>query len=254
MSPSRNALTPLCAAVSLALLSLSVANAQTAPGAGVDAQKAAAKSAEDKSDTLQLDKIVVTGTSTAVSKMKQSVSISTLSVEAIEQGNATNAAEVLRSIPGVRSESSGGESNANLTVRGLPISAGGARYVQFQEDGLPILQFGDIAFATPDSWLRIDSTLERLEVVRGGSASTTATNAPGGIINFISNTGEETGGSVGISRGIDYDTTRYDFGYGGSLGPNTRYYIGGFYRSGEGVRNGGVNVEQGGHKTFYGSV
>lgn len=245
MSNQRLAHSPLAAAISLALFSITAAHAQTAVSA--DAQKASAdKRADDKSDTLQLDKIVVTGTSTVVSKMKQSVSVSTLNAEVIEQSNATNAAEVLRSIPGVRSESSGGESNANLTVRGLPISAGGARYVQFQEDGLPILQFGDIAFATPDSWLRIDSTLERLEVIRGGSASTTATNAPGGIINFISNTGEETGGSFGISKGLDYDTTRYDFGYGGSVSPNTHYFIGGFYRNGEGARNGGVNVEQGG--------
>ena len=244
MSNPRFALSPLAAAVSLALFSLST-HAQTAPA--TDAAKAAAdKVAADKADILQLDKVIITGTSTVASKMKQSVSVSTLNSDAIEQGNASSAAEVLRSIPGVRSESSGGESNANLTVRGLPISAGGARYVQFQEDGLPILQFGDIAFATPDSWVRIDGMLERLEVVRGGSSSTTATNAPGGIINFISNTGEETGGSFGISRGIDYDTTRYDFGYGGALGANTHYFIGGFYRNGEGVRNGGVNAEQGG--------
>ena len=42
----------------------------------------------------------------------------------------TSSAEVLRAIPGVRSESSGGEGNANMTVRGVPISAGGARYVE----------------------------------------------------------------------------------------------------------------------------
>ncbi len=227
----------LALAISVALLQMSAANAQTTD---------AAKKADDKNDALQLDKIVVTGTSTAVSKMKQSVSVSTLGAEAMEQVGATNAAELLRSIPGVRSESSGGESNANLTVRGLPISAGGARYVQFQQDGLPVIQFGDIAFATPDTWVRIDNSLARLEVVRGGSSSTSATNAPGGIINFISNTGEETGGSLGISKGIDYDQTRYDFGYGGSLGDKTRYYIGGFYRNGEGARNGGVSIEQGG--------
>ena len=82
--------------------------------------------------------------------MKSSVSISTLNEQQIKDSGATNAAEVLRSVPGIRSESSGGEGNANMTVRGLPISAGGSRYFQMQEDGLPILQFGDIAFATPD--------------------------------------------------------------------------------------------------------
>lgn len=244
MASQPTALSRLTIAVSIALMHMTGALAQTTPAAA-DAPKAA-ESKDKEGDALQLDKVFVTGTSSAVSKMKQSVSVSTLSAEQIEEGNATNAAEVLRSIPGVRSESSGGESNANLTIRGLPISAGGARYVQFQEDGLPLLQFGDIAFATPDTFLRIDNMLERLEVIRGGSASTLATNAPGGIINFISNTGEEKGGSLGISRGVDYDTTRFDFGYGGPIGDKTRMYVAGFYRGGEGARNGGVNVEQGG--------
>jgi outer membrane receptor protein involved in Fe transport len=93
-------------------------------------------------------------------------------------------------------------------VRGVPISAGGARYVQMQEDGLPVLQSGDFNFITPDSYIKIDGTLDHLEVVRGGSASTLATNAPGGIINFISKTGEEKGGHIAISRGLGYDETR----------------------------------------------
>ena len=224
----------MAAAISLALLQVGIAQAQNAPAAS------------QGGDSLQLDKVVVTGTATAVSKMKQSVSVSTLGAEQIENSNAASAAEVLRSIPGVLSESSGGESNANLTIRGLPISARGARYVQFQEDGLPILQFGDIAFATPDTFVRVDSVLDRLEVIRGGSASTLATNAPGGIVNFISNTGEDKGGSVGLSRGVDFEQTRVDFGYGGPIGDKTRFFIGGFYRQGEGPRNGGVNVEQGG--------
>ena len=125
---------PVAAAVALSLASMGVALAQTAAPAAVDG--------------LKLDQIVVTGTSTAVSKMKQSVSVSSLDSEQIEKSGATSAAELLRSIPGVRSESSGGEGNANITVRGVPLSAGGSRYVQIQEDGLPILMFGDIAFGT----------------------------------------------------------------------------------------------------------
>ena len=43
-------------------------------------------------------------------------------------------------IPGIRAESSGGEGNSNITVRGVPVSAGGSRYLLIQEDGLPVLQ------------------------------------------------------------------------------------------------------------------
>jgi outer membrane receptor protein involved in Fe transport len=246
MKSQRLSLSTMTLAVSVALTQMSSAYAQTPTPEPQKSTESANADAADNSDALELDSIVVTGTSTAISKMKQSVSISTLSLESIKQSNATSAAEVLRSIPGVRSESSGGESNANVTTRGVPISAGGARYVQFQEDGLPILQFGDIQFGTPDTFMRVDSVLDRLEVIRGGSASTAATNAPGGIFNFISKTGEDKGGTVGISKGLDYSSTRYDFGYGGDISDDLRYYVGGFYRNGEGVRNSGVDVEKGG--------
>ena len=198
------------------------------------------------SDGLNMERVVVTGTSTASSKMKTSVSISTLEGDTIKNAAPLSAAEVLRSVPGVRSESSGGEGNANITVRGVPISAGGARYVQIQEDGLPVLQSGDFNFITPDSYVKIDGTLDHLEVVRGGSASTLATNAPGGIINFITKTGEEKGGHIAISRGLGYDETRYDFDYGAPISDKTRFFIGGNYRTGEGVRNTGMSTEGGG--------
>lgn len=218
-------------ALSLTLTSLGAA-AQTAATTTPN-EAPAAKAAEGSSESpLDLGEIVVTGSAKGGSKMTTSVSVSTLDSVALEQTVSTSAAELLRSIPGIRSESSGGESNANLTVRGVPISAGGARYVQFQEDGLPVLQFGDIAFATPDSFVRADMMVKRLEVVRGGSASTLATNAPGGIINFITRKGEEAGGSIGLGYGVDFDQARYDARYGGPLGENTRFEIGGFYRAG----------------------
>ena len=71
-----------------------------------------------------------------------------------ERTGATSAAELLRAVPGGRSESSRGEGNVSITVCGVPLSAGGSRYVQIQEDGLPVLMFGDIAFGTADQFLR----------------------------------------------------------------------------------------------------
>ncbi|AVR95570.1 TonB-dependent siderophore receptor [Pseudoduganella armeniaca] len=227
--------TRMGAAVSLALLQMS----------GALAQEAQAPAAPDN-DALQMNRVVVTGTAGGTSKMKSSVSLSTLEADTIAQAVPTSAADVLRSVPGVRSESSGGEGNANMTVRGVPISAGGSRYVQIQEDGLPVLQSGDFNFITPDAYVRIDGGLSHLEVVRGGSASTLATNAPGGIVNFIGKTGEEEGGSIGLTKGVDYDSTRIDAEYGGRLAPRTRFFVSGFYRRGEGVRETGVTSEKGG--------
>lgn len=223
-------LRPLTLAVSLAVVQIA----------------AQAQAAKDDGDGLKLDTIVITGTAAGATKMKSSVSISTLEGDGVVTATAASATEVLRSVPGLRSESSGGESNANVGVRGIPISAGGARYIQFQEDGLPVLQFGDIAFATPDTWIRVDNSLDRLEVLRGGSASTRATGAPGGIINFISKTGQEQGGSIALTKGLGYDETRVDLGYGGRLAPKTRFWIGGFFHDGDGGRPGAKGTESGG--------
>jgi catecholate siderophore receptor len=238
-APARPTLLPLAAAIALAVLQLGAAHAQTATSA-------APAASADSSDGLQLDRIVITGSTGKTTKMRSSVSISTLEGDSIVTSTAASATEVLRAVPGLRSESSGGESNANVGVRGLPISAGGSRYIQFQEDGLPVLQFGDIAFATPDSWIRVDSSLDRLEVLRGGSASTLATGAPGGIINYVSKTGQQAGGSIALNKGLGFDQTRVDMGYGGKLAPKTRFWVGGFYRIGDAGRPGAKDTEDGG--------
>jgi outer membrane receptor protein involved in Fe transport len=204
--------------------------------------------ADNASDGLSLEEVVVTATANRVSKMDASVSVSTLDSSQLQQLQPTSAADVLRDIPGIRAEASGGEGNANVAVRGLPIASGGAKYVQFQEDGLPVLEYGDIAFATPDTFMRIDYNTDHVEVVRGGSASTFASNAPGGVFNFISKTGGDSlQGNVGISAGLDYNEQRYDFDYGGPIADGWKFHVGGFYRTGEGVRSVGYdNAEDGG--------
>jgi outer membrane receptor protein involved in Fe transport len=196
---------------------------------------------------LNLDEVVVTASPSGRTKMKSSDSVTSVGEEAITRSGATSAAEILRSVPGIRSESSGGEGNANITVRGAPVSAGGSRYVQMQEDGLPVLLFGDIAFGTPDQFLRTDYTTDRVEVVRGGSASTLASNAPGAIINFVSKNGRDVGNAVGVTTGLGSRLNRYDFNFGSAMGSDTYFNMGGFMRQGEGAPyNTGFNSQDGG--------
>ena len=199
--------------------------------------------AED--DSLGLNTIIVTASPRQANAMDSSVSVSVLSNDLVADAAPRTTAEIFRQIPGVRSESTGGDGNANIAVRGLPVASGGAKFLQLQEDGLPVMQFGDIAFGNADIFLRADQTISSIQAVRGGSASTLASNAPGGVINFISKDGSQEGGVIQATVGLDYEDYRLDFDYGGSLGENTRFNIGGFWREGEGPRNAGYNGNSG---------
>lgn len=197
-------------------------------------------------DANVLDDVVVTGVVNPKSRLESSVSVSSIGLKQIEQSAPRSTGEVFRNIPGVRAESSGGEGNANFNVRGVPVSSGGSRYLQLQEDGLPVMLFGDTSFGNSDNWLRIDSNIGRVESIRGGSASTQTTNGPAGIINMISKTGKTESGSVASTTGLDFNTNRLDFEYGTPLANGVSYHIGGFVRSGEGPRSAGYNASQGG--------
>ncbi|MCC7249835.1 MAG: TonB-dependent receptor [Lysobacter sp.] len=237
--PSRLRPHALAWAVCLLLAPPVVAYAQDPASPPADAQAAS-------DEGVDLDAIVITATAGGKSKLRTSVSTSSLGIDTLERSAPRSTAEIFRNIPGIRSESTGGEGNANIAVRGLPVAAGGAKFLQLQEDGMPVMEFGDIAFGNADIFLRNDWSIERIEAVRGGSASTFASNSPGGVINFISNTGDMQSGAIGLTAGLDYDSFRTDFRYGMPFGDGWRFHVAGFYRSGDGVRDAGYTAEQGG--------
>lgn len=233
------------------ILALAVAGLAAPAHAQATAPAAAEAPANDA-------EIVVTAVARSANKLDSSVSVSSLNAETIAAAAPRSAAELFRSLPGIRSESSGGEGNANIQVRGIPISTGGAKFLQLQEDGLPVLEFGDIAFGNADIFLRADSNIARVEAVRGGSASTFASNSPGGVINLISKTGTQEGGSIQGTVGANYGEYRLDADYGGKLTDSLSFHVGGFYRVGEGPRKAGYDGNKGGQikgnitKTFDG--
>ena len=230
----------LAASVALSAL-VSPAYAQSAPSSEDPVAPAPAEATPKQSD-----EIIVTAVARGQNVLGSSVSVSSVSSDAIVDLAPRSSAELLRQMPGIRSESSGGEGNANIAVRGLPVASGGAKFLQLQEDGLPILEFGDITFGNADIFLRTDYNVARVEAVRGGSASTFASNSPGGVINFISKTGEREGGSIAFTAGLDYREYRADFDYGGRLGADTFFHVGGFGHIGDGPREVGFDGARGG--------
>jgi outer membrane receptor protein involved in Fe transport len=191
------------------------------------------------------EEIVVTGVVKATNRLDTSISVSAVSLEDINNSAPKGLSEVFRLIPGVRSESSAGGGNSNIGVRGIPISTGGAKFVQLQEDGLPIMLFGDFDFAPADGFYKGDVTLSRVEAVRGGSASTLTVSGPGAIINLISKS-ELEGGSLSLLKGIGYNDNRVDVEFGANLGEGLNLYAGGHYQLGGDYRETGYDAVRGG--------
>ena len=196
-------------------------------------------------DLLMMDEAVVTGAFNPRSKLESSVAITTLGAEDIETQAPQNTADLLKAVPGFYVESSGGEGGNNVFTRGIPAD-GSYRYLSMQADGMPVFESPELAFTNIDLLYRLDETVDRMEAVRGGSASVFSSNAPGGIVNFVSKTGGDelaglvkfTGGSSGLFRG--------DFNFGGPLDDQWRFNVGGFYRTDDGVRFAGFTGNKGG--------
>ncbi|HEU4649144.1 MAG TPA: TonB-dependent receptor [Gemmatimonadales bacterium] len=194
-------------------------------------------------DPLQLQTMVVTGTQTPRMNLAASVAITALTPEEIEAAQPRSTTEMLRYVPGfTRVESSGGEVNENITMRGIL----GVEYVMFMEDGLPVFPTMHTFFMNADNLFRMDENIERMEVVRGGSSSLFGSNTPGAIINFINKTGgDEFAGSMRVTGGTK-GLARYDFNTNGPIGPDWRFNVGGFYRYDHGVRDPGYPGIRGG--------
>ena len=137
-----------------------------------------------------------------------------------------------------------GEIYTKAYSRGISSSAEddhGWFYVSLQEDGMPITAT-QYTFYSPDLFHRVDLMTNRLEGIRGGSTAITTQNAPGGVYNFISKTGNPVfGGDIQMTTGIQGEGNglyRLDAQLGGPLSKDgLSYSLGGFYRYDEGPRN-----------------
>src|SRR5438128_8227162 len=171
-------------------------------------------------DPLNLEAVVVTGTQTPRTKLETSNATTVLSAADLIQAAPRSTTEALRLVPGfTRVESSGGEVNENITMRGIL----GVEYVMFMEDGLPVFPTMHTFFMNADNLFRPDENLDRVEVVRGGSSALFGSNTPGAIVNFVTKSGgPQIGGSLKTSVGTE-GLARYDFNLNGPLAEEWRF-------------------------------
>src|SRR3989440_8009839 len=178
------------------------------------------------SDPLNLEAVVVTGTQTPRTKLETSNATTVLSAADLVQVAPRSTTEMLRYVPGfTRVESSGGEVNENIGMRGIL----GVEYVMFLEDGLPVFPTMHTFFMNADNLFRMDQNVERVEVVRGAGSALFGSNTPGAIVNLINYTGgPEVRGSL-MGTGGTGGLARTDFNVNGPIGQDWRCRVGGVF-------------------------
>lgn len=206
--------------------------------------------------TASLDEVVVTGVFDKRTALESSIAISKLDNKTIAKLAPNSAADLLSFTPGVYVNSALGEINNTVYSRGVNANqfaasgVNGYYYVSLMEDGLPVSNISS-GVVVPDRFYRADATLSSLESVRGGSASITANNAPGGIFNYVSLTGLKPVNEIRYKVGLEGDGinlfNRLDGNLGGRLSTGNWYYnVGGFYRHSQGPRYPGYAQNKGG--------
>jgi outer membrane receptor protein involved in Fe transport len=198
-----------------------------------------------RQDADAVGEIIVTSRagSDARTRLETSYAVTTMSAESLRLRSPMGVADALKVVPGFWVEASGGEASANIRARGIPQE--GFSAIALQEDGAPIQHDGGLGYLNADQSFRLDETINRIEVVRGGPSSIFASYAPGGTVNFITRKGGDTPeglAKIGIS---DYGTKRVDLFYGGPIGGGWHASAGGFWREEDGIRDPGYTANKG---------
>ncbi|HEY9254497.1 MAG TPA: TonB-dependent receptor [Stenotrophomonas sp.] len=225
-------------------LTLAILAALSTP---VYAQAAQTAPAQSNREATQLDAVIVTGRSGTQerSKAETSYSVTRIEEERLRLQAPTSVTEAMKSVPGFWVEASGGEASGNIRARGIPVDGFGS--VNLLEDGIPVQHDPALGYLNADQVFRLDETIERIEVVRGGPSSVFYSNAPAGAINFVPRVVGDTPEGVAKYTWGDYGLGRVDFFYGTPLGAGGwKLGLGGFYRQDDGIREPGFDANKGG--------
>ena len=221
----------------------------TAPA---NAQEAAAASAAPTSGE-SLQEVVVTASAQAVKKLDASYNIVSANAQDIAMANPASTAEIYKLSPGVWPEASGGQTGVNIDVAGFPLGGGDSPYFTTMVQGSPLYGAPYLSFMDNSSLFRMDDTVERVEIVQGGTSALFGPGQPGATSNFILRTGSaQEAGSLGVTYGFEGgggSLYRVDAFESGKLTDGWYGSIGGFYRQGDGVRNPQYPSDIGGQLT-----
>jgi outer membrane receptor protein involved in Fe transport len=184
-----------------------------------------------------LEEVVVTASAQGVKKLDASFNIVSMNLEEIQNANPQSAAEIYKMSPGIWPEATGGQTGVNIDVAGFPNGGGDSPYFTTMLQGSPLYGAPYLSFMDNSSLIRFDDTIERVEVVQGGTSAIFGPGQPGATANFILRTGsDKSEGSIGVTYGSE-GSERVDAFISGKIIDGWYGSLGGFYRVSDGVRD-----------------
>ncbi|MBB1340751.1 TonB-dependent receptor [Pseudoalteromonas sp. SR45-6] len=204
-----------------------------------------ATSAQTTTDK-KVERIVVSGTPAGmgVRKIDASYAVTNIDAEQIIKLSPKSTADLFKAVPGVWVESSGGESGANVFVRGFP-GGGDAPFLTLSLEGSPIYPAPTLSFLENSSLFRIDETIETMEALRGGPNPVVSNGQPGLTTNFRLKRGSEDTQGLFKYTTSDYDLQRVDAVLSGEISDDLYFMVGGYVKSSPGIRDAGFTSEKG---------
>jgi vitamin B12 transporter len=148
-----------------------------------------------------LDPVVVTATKTETPQERLGAAVTVITEDEIREKNYATLEEVLRHVPGVDIQRSGGLGKTSaIRIRGA-----GAQQVQVMVDGLrvksPTLGLTELSDISLDA-------IERIEIVRGPQSTLHGADAIGGVVNIITKKGQGPPSGTVRLEGGSFETYR----------------------------------------------
>lgn len=186
------------------------------------ASVAKAQPSEAVTDTLELDRIVITASKIPLSQRETTKPVIIIDRREIEQNSGRDISQILNQQSGIRvNDSYGAPSNSRI----LYMQGATAQNTLILIDGLAINDPSGVGGLFDLRLLPLNN-VERIEVIKGSQSTLYGTDTIAGVINIITRSGSDEliGGTGMVSYG-SYNTFNGSLGVNGSLNESLSYLV-----------------------------
>lgn len=194
-----------------------------------------------------LREIIVLGHSGRNKQQRLSASTTATSVQAEYLPKGTELiGSTLLNVPGLLIDSIGDQFRVNRRVRNIAFAGA-------YEDGLPLLFESALSFGNVEEYFRLDETVERIEVSRGGASGVLKANGQGAVVDLlgVQNASAHSDGLLKLTL-VDNSMRRIDLMDHAEINSQWDFYAAAYLAVSDGLEEASIETigDEGGQITF----